>query len=132
VIEAQWERRKRLGTALPWVLLNLDGTKKITQYQGPWRSACRRAGIPGKIFHDFRRTACRNMVRAGVPERVAMMRSGHKTRKIFERYNIVSDTDLKFAATKLEAYLQGATGTVTSKVTPLPPSKKPAKSTSTA
>jgi integrase len=69
-----------------------------------WRRARVAAGCPGRIPHDFRRTAVRTLVRAGVPERVAMQLTGHKTRAIFDRYNITSPADLREAARRLDAY----------------------------
>jgi integrase len=59
------------------------------------------AGCPGSFPHDFRRTAIRNMVRSGVSDRVAMKLNGHKTRSVFDRYNVVSDGDLREAARRL-------------------------------
>src|SRR2546428_5286425 len=72
-----------------------------------WRRACTEAGIPDRnLIHDFRRLAVRNLVRAGVPERIAMMITGHKTRAVFERYRIVSVGNLEEAAQRVDEWKQ--------------------------
>ena len=101
--------RKR-GIICPWVF-NRRG-KPILEYRRAWKTACKKAGLPGRIPHDFRRTAVRNLVRAGIPERVAMMLTGHKTRSVFERYNIVSTGDFDQAAKRLDEVAGTVTGTV--------------------
>jgi len=95
------EERKKLKQ-IGGLVFHHNG-RPIVNYYKAWHKACREAKMVGKIPHDFRRTAVRNIVGAGVPERVAMQMTGHKTRAVFDRYHIVSDGDLKEAAAKLNS-----------------------------
>jgi len=98
------EREKAI--LIPWTFHRRG--RRILRFLASWQTACRLAGVPGMLFHDLRRTAVRNMVRAGVPERVAMQISGHRTRSVFERYNITSDADLHEAAKRIAAHNNGS------------------------
>lgn len=86
-------------------VFHLDG-KPIGDFHRSWQTACKVVGLNGTIVHDLRRTAIRNMVRAGIPERVAMSLSGHKTRAIFDRYDIVDEGDLARATERLQGHLE--------------------------
>jgi len=77
------------------------GDAAIGKFYAEWHAACRKAGVPGRIPHDFRRTCVRNLVRAGVSERIAMQLTGHRTRSVFDRYDIVNESDLRVAVSKL-------------------------------
>lgn len=73
-----------------------DG-KRVGDFRKAWTSACDAAGVSGRIFHDLRRTAARNLVAAGVPESVAMSVTGHLTSHVFKRYSISSEAQKETA-----------------------------------
>lgn len=75
----------------------------IKGFRTAWKSACKAAGVPARLIHDFRRTAVRNLERAGVPRSAAMKMTGHLTESVYRRYAIVDEGMLREAAEKLSA-----------------------------
>ncbi len=105
LLETQKKRTEALqqssGMIIPWVF-HRNG-RSIRDHRKAWKNACRNAGVPDRIPHDFRRTAVRNLERAGVPRSVAMKLTGHKTESVYRRYAIVSESDLAEGVAKLAA-----------------------------
>jgi integrase len=127
VLATQRERTRQLelatGRVIPWVF-HREG-KPIKDFYTGWDKACRLAGYPDRVAHDLRRTAVRNLERAGVARSAAMRMTGHKTESIYRRYAIVDETMLRESAEKLAAF--HATARNNRKVLPIrkPISKTP-------
>ncbi len=106
VVERQIRKTEALqratGQIIPF-LFHRNG-KQIKTFRRSWVTACRLAGVPGRIPHDFRRTAVRNLERAGVPRSAAMEMVGHKTESIYRRYAIADEGMLREAGKKLERF----------------------------
>jgi len=105
VLSRQRERTEAVDRTaeriVPWVF-HRNG-KPIRDFRGAWRLACEKAGAPGRIPHDFRRTAVRNLERAGVSRSTAMAMVGHRTESIYRRYAVQAEGDLREGARKLQA-----------------------------
>lgn len=119
LLDAQRERtravERQTGTIVPCIF-HRDG-RPIRSYRTAWTNACERAAseqrgnarviirpqLVGRLVHDLRRTAVRNLERAGVPRSVAMKLTGHKTESVYRRYAIVVERDLREGVTKLAA-----------------------------
>ena len=78
--------------------------KPIKEFRKSWATACKMAGVPGRLFHDLRRSAVRDLVRSGVSQAVAKSISGHRTDAMFARYNISDVTDQRKALARVQEY----------------------------
>ena len=115
LLAAQLERvetlQRRTGTIIPYLFPYPTGKRRLGQrrrdFRKAWATACKNAGVPGRLRHDFRRTAVRNLERAGVPRSQAMKITGHRTEAVYRRYAIVSEADVREAVQKLDGYIHG-------------------------
>ncbi len=103
-LEMQLSDREQNWPDCPYVFHWHD--RPIGAHLKGWREACKRTQLPNLKFHDLRRSAVRNMERAGIPRNVAMSITGHRTEAVYRRYDIVSERDMKLAASRLGSFLQ--------------------------
>lgn len=95
----EWQREH--DQVVPWVFWRAG--QRLGDHRDTWTRACRQAGLPGRLVHDLRRTAVRNLERAAIPRSTAMRITGHLTESVYRRYAISSDADMVEAVRKLAA-----------------------------
>lgn len=99
LIERRWHAR-RVGRTLVQHVFHRDG-RQLHVFRPAWLKACHEAGLGHRMFHSLRRSAARNMSLQGIPEKVIMSIMGHKTRVMFDRYNIITEADQRMYAKRL-------------------------------
>lgn len=108
IIERRWPRRevrrKNRPVSLSAVVFHRGDGKPLGDLRKTWNRACVEAGVSGLLFHDLRRSAARNLVRAGVDRDVARKIIGHRTPSMFQRYNIVDVEDQRAAMRRADEY----------------------------
>ncbi len=107
LIDRRWSARhlptQEGARIVPWVFHRRG--RPIKEFRKAWVAACKKTKLEGRLFHDLRRTAIRNMTRAGVSQAVAMAISGHRTASVFRRYDITTEADIREAMQKTQEYV---------------------------
>jgi len=101
VVDRRWAKRHPETD----LVFHVDG-RPLGEWDVTWKQACRAAGVPELLFHDLRRTATRNLIRAGVDPKIAMKITGHETEAMLRRYDISAEDDVRDAAVAYSAYLR--------------------------
>ena len=97
--------QRKTGRIIPLVFQH--NGRPVRDFRKAWATACVKAGCPGRIFHDLRRSAVQRFQHAGIARSVAMKLTGHKTENVYRRYAIVSDRELREAAATLSRGVNG-------------------------